>query len=133
LISLDGKQVGKYNGRIRVVPSSPSSQTLNNSKVVGKSSMSLIENPKIRFRNSSSTPKSLFDKYESINQRRRRKNRVKLGREISVRMSDKMKIAKKYFLEVRNSNVMKERVVSTNNVVLRVIQKNKRRNLTNVV
>lgn len=36
-------------------------------------------------------------------------------------MSDKVKIANKYFFEVIDSDVMKEGVVSTNNVVLRRI------------
>ncbi len=55
-----------------------SSQALDDSKVVGNRSMSLIENPKIRFRDSSSTAKPLFDKYKGITRRRRRKDRVKL-------------------------------------------------------
>ncbi len=48
-------------------------------------------------------------------------------------MSDKIKITNKYFFEVINSNVVKERVVSTNNMVLRIIQRNERRNLSNIV
>lgn len=48
-------------------------------------------------------------------------------------MSDKFKIPDKYLLEVINSNIMKERVVSANNVILGRMHRNKRRNLSNVV
>ena len=85
------------------------------------------------FRDSSSTSKTLFDEYKGITRRSSRKNRVKLRRKISIRMSNKLKIPNKYFFEVVDSNVMKERVVSANNVVFRRIQRNERINLSNIV
>lgn len=48
-------------------------------------------------------------------------------------MSDKLKITNKYFFEVINSNVVKEGVVSTNNVIFRRISQNERINLSNIV
>lgn len=48
-------------------------------------------------------------------------------------MSDKVKITNKYFFEVVDGDVMKERVVSTNNMVFRRIQRNKGINLSNIV
>ena len=48
-------------------------------------------------------------------------------------MSDKLKITNKYLFEVVDSDVMKERMVSTNNVVLRIIQRNERTKLPNIV
>ena len=95
--------------------------------------MSLIKNPKKLFRDSSSTSKTFFDENKCINRRTCRKDRVKFGRKVSVRMSDKLKVADKYFFEVIDSDVVKEGVVSTNNMIFRRIQRNKRINLSNIV
>ena len=89
-----------------MITGSSSSKALNDSKVISSRSMSFIKNTNELFMNSSSTSKTFFDENESMNGRRRRKNKVKVRRKVSIIVSDKLKVANKYFFKIGDSNVM---------------------------
>ncbi len=89
-----------------MISGSSSSEALNDGKVISSRSMPFIKNTNELFMNSSSTSKTFLDENEGMHRRRRRKNKVKVGRKVSIIVSDKLKFADKYFFKIGDSNVM---------------------------